>query len=104
VDRAQQSLTQINAGMWGSIPNTVAVLRRIERFSAWLAVPTIDQRRAFAQRHVEWGRELIARHRQYVEELKESGRDTEAAEQFLLVLERTQKVFERDLADLERWQ
>jgi hypothetical protein len=65
-------------------------------------VPTIDERRAFAQRHVEWGRELIARHRQYVEELKVSGRDTEAAEKLLLVFERTQKVFEHDLAALEK--
>jgi hypothetical protein len=65
-------------------------------------VPTIEERRDFARRHVEWGRLLIDRQRQYVRELKESGRDTEVAEQFLLVLERTQKVFERDLADLER--
>ena len=63
---------------------------------------TIDERRAFARRHVEWGRELIARHRQYVEELKESGRDTEASEKFLLELERSQKVFECDLAVLEK--
>ena len=67
-----------------------------------VAVPTIDERRALARRHVEWGRQVIDRQRQYLEELKESGRDTEAAEKFLVVLERTQKVFERDLADLER--
>ena len=65
-------------------------------------MPTLDERRAFARHHVEWGRELIARHRQYVEELKVSGRDTEVAERFLLELERSQKVFERDLANLER--
>ena len=65
-------------------------------------MPTIDERRALARRHVEWGRQVIDRQRQYLEELKESGRDTEAAEKLLLVLERTQKVFERDLADLER--
>ena len=65
-------------------------------------MPTIDERRALARRHVEWGRQVIDRQRQYLEELKESGRDTEAAEKFLVVLERTQKVFERDLADLER--
>jgi hypothetical protein len=35
-------------------------------------------------------------------ELRESGRDTEAAEKLLQVLERTQKVFEYDLADLEK--
>jgi hypothetical protein len=66
-----------------------------------VAVPTIDECRALARRHVEWGRQVIDRQRQYLEELKESGRDTEAAEKLLVVLERTQKVFERDLADLE---
>ena len=65
------------------------------------AVPTIDERRAFARRHVEWGRQVIDRQRQYLEELKESDRDTETAEKFLLI-KRTQKVFERDLANLEK--
>ena len=65
-------------------------------------MPTIDERRAFARRHVEWGRQVIDRHRQYLKELKEGGRDTEAAEKFLLELERTQKVLERDLAALEK--
>ena len=51
--------------------------------------------------HVEWGRLLIARYQQYLKELRESGRDTETAENSSLELERTQKVFERDLADLE---
>jgi hypothetical protein len=67
-------------------------------------VPTIDQRLAFARHHVEWGRQLIARQRQYAKELQESGRDTEAAEKFLLELERSQKVFEHDLAALEKQQ
>ena len=66
------------------------------------AVPTIDERRAFARHHVEWGRQVMDRQRQYLKELKESGRDTETAEKFLLELERTQKVFVRDVADLER--
>ena len=63
---------------------------------------TIDERRAFARRHVEWGRLLIARQRQYLKELQENGRDTEALEKFLLELERSQKVFEYDLAVLEK--
>ena len=50
------------------------------------------------------GRLLIAWQQRYVKELRESGRDTEAAEKLLLVLERTQKVFEYDLADLEKRQ
>ena len=67
-------------------------------------MPSIAERRERAQRHVEWGRLVIARQQQYLNELKESGRDTEAAEKLLLVLERTQKVFEYDLADLEKRQ
>ena len=67
-----------------------------------IAVPTIEERRTRARRHVEWGRLLIARYQQYLKELRESGRDTETAESLLLELERTQKVFERDLADLEK--
>ena len=65
-------------------------------------MPTIDERRAFARHHVEWGGQVIDRQRQYLKELKESGRDTETAEKFLLELERKQKVFEHDLADLEK--
>jgi hypothetical protein len=65
-------------------------------------MPAIDDRRTRARRHVEWGRLLIAWQQRYVKELRESGRDTEAAEKLLLVLERTQKVFEYDLADLEK--
>ena len=76
-----------------------------------IAVPTIEERLALARAHAEWGRGVIARQQQYVKELRESGRDTEAAaklpaaETLLAVFERTQKVFEHDLADLEkrRW-
>ena len=58
-----------------------------------------------ARAHVEWGRGVIARQQQCVKELRESGHDTEvekllAAEKLLAVFERTQKVFERDLANL----
>ena len=63
---------------------------------------TIEERRAFARGHVEWGRRVIARQQQYLKELRDSGRDTEAAEKLLLMFERTQKVFEHDLADLEK--
>jgi hypothetical protein len=37
-----------------------------------------------------------------VEMHKAEGRDNKAAEKLLTVLERTQKVFERDLAELEK--
>jgi hypothetical protein len=66
------------------------------------SMATIDERRALARSHVEWGRRVIARQHQYVKELRESGRDTEAAEKLLLVFESTQKVFEYDLAYLEK--
>ena len=65
-------------------------------------MPTIEERRAFASGHVEWGRRAIARQQHYIKELRESGRDTEAAEKLLAVFERTQKVFEYDLAHLEK--
>ena len=66
------------------------------------AMDGCGERRIRARRHVEFGRLLIARQQHYLKELKDSGRDTEAAERLLLVLERTQKVFEYDLADLEK--
>ncbi|MGB8106788.1 MAG: hypothetical protein WCF47_21190 [Pseudolabrys sp.] len=68
-------------------------------------MPTIEERLALARRHVEAGRLTIVRQRQMVEKFKAEGRDTKAAEGLLAVLERTQKVFERDLAELEkkRW-
>jgi hypothetical protein len=70
-----------------------------------MAVPTIEERLALARRHVDAGRLIIVHQRQMVERHKTEGRDTKAAEELLAVLERTQKVFERDLADLEkkRW-
>ena len=72
-----------------------------EPFHWRIAVPTVDERRTLARTHVEWGRRVIAWQQQYVRELRESGRDTYAAEKLLAVLERTHKVFEHDLADLE---
>jgi hypothetical protein len=65
-------------------------------------MPTIDERLALARRHVEAGRLAIVHQRKMVERLKAEDRDTHAAEELLAVFERTQKVFERDLADLEK--
>ena len=67
-----------------------------------IAVPTVDERLALARRHVDAGRLIIVHQRQMVEKHKAEGRDTKAAEELLAVLERTQKVFERDLAELEK--
>jgi hypothetical protein len=63
---------------------------------------SLEERRAFAQRHVEFGRLLIIRQREMVERHKAEGRDPTAAQNLLAVLERTQKVLEHDLAELLR--
>jgi hypothetical protein len=67
-----------------------------------IAVPTIDERLALARRHVDAGHLIIVHQRQMVERHKAEDRDTKAAQELLAVLERTQKVFERDLAELEK--
>ena len=67
-----------------------------------MAMPTIEERLALARRHVDAGHLIIVHQRQMVERHKAEGRDTKAAEELLAVLERTQKVFERDLAELEK--
>ena len=67
-----------------------------------IAVPTVDERLALARRHFDAGHLIIVHQRQTVERHKAEGRDTKAAQELLAVLERTQKVFERDLAELEK--
>ena len=81
---------------------TTELINPPEPFHWRIAILTIRERCTLARTHVEWGLRVIARQQQYVKELRESGRDTEAAEKLLAVLERTQKVFERDLADREK--
>jgi hypothetical protein len=81
---------------------TTELVNPPESFHWRIAVPTINERRTLARAQLEWERRVIARQQQYVKELRESGRDTEAAEKLLAALERTHKVFERDLADLEK--
>lgn len=63
---------------------------------------SLDERRAFALRHVEFGRLLIIRQREMVERHKAEGRDATPAQNLLSVLERTQKALEHDLAALVR--
>jgi len=63
---------------------------------------SLEERRTFAQRHVEFGRLLIIRQREMVERHKAEGRDPAPARNLLVVLERTQQVLERDLAELMR--
>ena len=55
-----------------------------------------------ARRQIELGRIAIARQKEMVDRHRAEGRDPKPAESLLSVLERTQKVFERDLAELEK--
>lgn len=61
---------------------------------------SLEERRAFAQRHVEFGRLVIIRQREMVERHKTESRDPTPAQNLLAVFERTQQVLERDLAQL----
>lgn len=63
---------------------------------------SLEQRRTFAQRHVEFGRLLIIWQREMVERHKAEGRDPTPAQNLLTVLERTQRVLVRDLAEIMR--
>ena len=65
-------------------------------------MPSIADRIEQARRHVEWGRFAIVRQKEMIERHRTEGRDTELAEDLLSVFERTQKVFERVLAELEK--
>jgi hypothetical protein len=57
------------------------------------------------RRHVEQGRVMIERCKKTVERHRIEGRDTKPVEDLLAALERTQEVFERDLArrELSKW-
>ena len=54
-----------------------------------------------AKQHIELGRSIIEHHKRLLEKHHTEGRDTKPVEDLLEALERT-KVFERDLAELER--
>jgi len=55
-----------------------------------------------ARRHVEVGRLLIERQKEMIERHRVEGRDVKPAQDLLAAFERTQQVFERDLARLEQ--
>jgi hypothetical protein len=55
-----------------------------------------------ARRHVQLGGATIERHKKLLESHRIEGRDTKPAEDLLAAFERSQKVFEHDLARLER--
>jgi len=55
-----------------------------------------------AKRHVELNRALIEHYKELFEKHRVEGRDTKPVEDLLDTLQRTQQVFEHDLAELER--
>ena len=59
---------------------------------------TPEDRHALAKRHVETGRRIIERQRQIVAETKARKVDSTQAEELLAQFERTQAIFEDDLA------
>ena len=60
------------------------------------------ERRALALKHVETGRRIIARQRELIKRQIARGVDTATSESLLRAFERSQMIFEHDLADLDR--
>jgi hypothetical protein len=60
------------------------------------------ERRALALRHVENGRLIVDRQRTLIARIKALGVNTDEAESLLKAFERSQTIFEDDLADLDR--
>jgi hypothetical protein len=60
------------------------------------------ERRALALRHVQSGRVIVDRQRALIARSKALGVDTARAESLLICFERSQTIFEQDLADLDR--
>jgi pantothenate kinase-related protein Tda10 len=54
-----------------------------------------------AERHVRRGREIVARQRKLIADLGAQGSDTQVAEELLAAFERSQELFEDDLAGFE---
>ena len=59
---------------------------------------SLDERRVQAWRNAEAGRLILKLQRQIVYELRAIGRDSKAAEDLLSQFERSQEIFERELA------
>jgi len=60
------------------------------------------ERHALALQHVISGRRIIERQRRAIAQRKAIGADTSESERLLESFERTQVIFEQDLADLDR--
>jgi len=61
-------------------------------------MPTWRERHEIAQRHVAEGQRTIARQRALIHRYKEFGSDTKDAEELLAAFERSQVVFENEVA------
>jgi len=55
-----------------------------------------------ARRHIEFGRTLIEQYKRLLETYRAESRDTSTVEHFIEAFEGSQKVFDWDLAELER--
>jgi hypothetical protein len=55
-----------------------------------------------ASRHIKFGRAVIDHYKGLLENYRAEGRDVTTIEHFLEAFERSQKVFEYDLSELER--
>jgi len=64
--------------------------------------PSIEDRIRSAQRHLELGRAIIEYYKELLERYRAEGGDTKSTEDLLEALERSQTVFEHDLAELEQ--
>ena len=61
----------------------------------------LEERIRNARRHLEFGRTMIEYYKGLLEKFRAESRDTTPLEHVLEALERSQKVFERDLGQLE---
>ena len=69
---------------------------------AFVVMKTWTERRLLALKHVISGRRIIDRQRRAIAQRKAIGADTSESERLLESFEKTQLIFEQDLADLDR--
>ena len=56
--------------------------------------------KAFAEKHIDYGRRIVARQRQLIEEIRSRGSSTFESESLLAVFEDTLAIFEKDLQEI----
>ena len=62
----------------------------------------LEERIRRAKTHIEFGRTIIEHYKRLLEKHRADNRDTTPVEHLLEAFERSQKVFEYDLSELER--